>query len=87
MAAKRKYFNKKDIEELQAMGAVKHFDTAVHQQYKMSTPKEMNERICDMYEALADTNKISRNWSCGHCAYIAYKIIGERYYQSLDKLK
>lgn len=87
MAAKRKYFNKAEIDKLIEMDAIKHFDSAVHQQYKLSTPKEMNDKICDMYEALADTSKINRNWGCGHCAYVAFKIIGERYYQSIERIK
>ena len=82
----RKYFSEKEIEKLKEIGAVEHFETAVKHQYKLGTPVEMNNLVADLYEKVTG-QKLSRNWSCGHCGFNAYKKAGELYFKSLEYRK
>lgn len=84
MALKRKYFSEDEIAEIKKMGLHKHLDTAYHFQYKMGSPKGLNDKLADMYEVLDDATPFNRNWSCGNCAYEAFRIMGERYFKSIE---
>lgn len=84
MALKRKYFSEEEIAEIKKMGLHKHLDTAYHFQYKMGSPKGLNDKLADMYEVLDDAKPFNRNWSCGNCAYEAFRIMGERYFKSIE---
>ena len=80
---KRKYFTPEEINEIKEMGAEQHLKSAYYSQYKLSTSKQMNDRLVELYSGLLDAKPLSSHWDCGHCSYTNFKIIGERYFQSV----
>lgn len=80
---KRKYFTPEEINEIKEMGAEQHLKSAYYSQYKLSTSKQMNDRLVELYSGLLDAKTLSSHWDCGHCSYTNFKIIGERYFQSV----
>lgn len=85
MAYQKKWFSKEDIETIKAIGAEHHLMTAVRFNYKLSTPKDMNETLARLYNQLADVKPLGTAWGCGTCALNNYKAIGKRYFESLEK--
>lgn len=80
---KRKYFTPEEINEIKEMGAEQHLKSAYYSQYKLSTSKQMNDRLVELYSGLLDAKPLSSHWDCGHCSYTNFRIIGERYFQSV----
>lgn len=80
---KRKYFTPEEINEIKEMGAEQHLKSAYYSQYKLQTSKKMNDRLVELYKELSDAKPLSQHWDCGHCSYTNFKIIGERYFQSV----
>lgn len=83
--AQKKWFSKEDIETIKALGAEHYLMTAYKFNYKLSTPKDMNETLAKLYNQLADIKPLSPNWFCGHCALANYRAIAQKYYTSLEK--
>lgn len=83
--AQKKWFSEEDIKTIKTMGAEHYLMTAHKFNYKLSTPKDMNETLAKMYNQLADIKPLSPNWFCGHCALANYRAIAQKYYASLEK--
>lgn len=76
MITKEEYNKLKEIE--------KDFDRAVNSGYKMPTRPIWDGWVGEIY------NKYLRpgegiNWNCGHCAFRAYQMVGQLYFEAKNK--
>ena len=80
----KNYFTKEQLERLSV--AEHHFYTAVKENFKRGTMREMNEMLADIYEQ-ATGEQLNRNWNCSHCCLNNFKRIGEWYFKSKEHLE